>query len=117
MSDQRFPKLYRLRKPDEFRRVFDRRRSASNGVLTVCGCENDLGYTRLGLSVSRKVGSSVARSHWKRMLREAFRLSREKLPVGIDLVLIPRQQEPPELAWLLDELPRLVGQVTRKLDK
>ena len=117
MSDQRFLKLYRLRTPDEFRRVFDRRRSASTVGLTVCGCENDLGYTRIGLSVSRKVGNSVVRSRWRRLLREAFRLSRETLPQGIDLVLIAKDQNSPTLAWLLDELPRLAGQVARKLNK
>jgi ribonuclease P protein component len=117
MTDQRFDKRKRLRKPEEFRRVFDRRRSVSSAGLTVCGCENNLGYTRIGLSVSRKVGSSVVRNRWKRVLREAFRLSRETLPQGIDLVLIAKDQNPPTLAWLLDELPRLAGQVARKLNK
>ena len=117
MSDQRFPKNHRLRSPAEFRRVFDRRRSATNGRLTVCACENDLGYTRLGVSVSRKVGGAVVRNRWKRMLREAFRLSREELPSGVDLVIVAKAPTPPELAWLLDELPRLAAQVVRKLKK
>ena len=117
MPDHRFPKSHRLRSPADFRRVYDRRRSASNGRFTVCGCENDLGYTRLGLSVSRRVGGAVTRNRWKRLLREAFRLTREKLPAGIDLVIVAKDRTPPELTWLLDELPRLAAQVARKLKK
>ncbi|MEX2139464.1 MAG: ribonuclease P protein component [Pirellulales bacterium] len=117
MPDQRFPKSSRLKSLSDFRRVFDRRRSATNGRMTVCGCENELGQTRLGLSVSRKVGGAVVRNRWKRLLREAFRLSREKLPPGIDLVIVAKDSTPPELPWLLDELPRLAAQVVRKLKK
>ncbi len=115
MPDYRFSKSSRLRTPADFRRVYERRRSASNGRMTVCGCENELGQTRLGLSVSRKVGGAVVRNRWKRMLREAFRLCREQLPPGVDLVIVAKDPTPPELPWLLEELPRLAAQVARRL--
>jgi ribonuclease P protein component len=115
MPDQRFPKSHRLRSPADFRRVFDRRKSASNGRITVCGCENDLGHPRLGVSVSRKVGGAFVRNRWKRMLREAFRLTCEELPSGVDLVIVAKDRAPPQLSWLLEELPRLAAQVARKL--
>jgi ribonuclease P protein component len=115
MPHHRFPKAHRLQSPADFRRVFDRRKSASNGRITVCGCENDLGHPRLGVSVSRKVGGAIVRNRWKRMLREAFRQSREKLPTGVDLVIVAKDATPPELPWLLEELPRLATQVARKL--
>jgi ribonuclease P protein component len=117
MPDQRFPKSLRLQTPAEFRRVFERRRSTTNGRLTLFGCENDLGQSRLGLSISRKVGGAVVRNRWKRVLREAFRLGREKLPAGLDLVIVAKDSTPPELPWLLEELPRLAGQVARRLKK
>jgi ribonuclease P protein component len=117
MPDQRFPKSARLRHPANFRRVYDRRRSATGGPITVCGCENELGYPRLGVSVSRKVGSAVTRNRWKRLVREAFRLTRDKLPHGVDLVVVAKRPTPPPLGWLLEELPRLASQVARKLKK
>jgi ribonuclease P protein component len=117
MTDNRFGKVDRLRSPSDFRRVFERRRSVTNGRLTLCGCENDLGRTRLGLSVSRKVGGAVVRNRWKRMLREAFRLTRSRFPTSIDLVIVAKDNTPPELAWLLDELPRLADQLGRKLKR
>ena len=73
------------------------------------------GHLRLGLSVSRKVGGAVVRNRLRRLYREAFRLTRHEMPVGLDLVLIPRSAEPPSLEDLKRSLPRLVQQLGRKL--
>src|SRR5437870_4331667 len=106
-----------LRRPADFRRVYDRRRSAGDGWLIVYGCENGLPHLRLGLSVSRKVGGAVHRNRLRRLYREAFRLTRHEMPTGLDLVLIPRSPREPPLDELKRSLPRLVGQVARKLGR
>jgi ribonuclease P protein component len=112
----RFRPHEHLRRPDDFRRVFERRRSASDSWLIVYVCENGLPHLRLGLSVSRKVaGQATHRNRLRRLYREAFRLTRHLLPTGLDLVLIPRGPEAPPLAELKQSLPRLVGQAARKL--
>jgi ribonuclease P protein component len=81
----------RIKDPADFRRAFDRRRSVSDGVLIVYGVENGLDHPRLGVSVSRKkVRRATARNRVKRLIREAFRLSKAELPAGVDLVVIPR---------------------------
>jgi ribonuclease P protein component len=104
-----------LRRPADFRRVYDRRRSVSDSWLIVYGCENQLPHLRLGLSVSRKVGQAHERNRLRRLYREAFRLSRAEMPVGIDLVLIPRKSDMPSLDELKRGLPRLVKQLAKKL--
>ncbi len=86
----RFPPSCRLRKTAEFRAVYNRRVRASDQRLTVCVRANELGHSRIGLSVSRKVGNAVVRNRWKRLLREAFRLNLARLPQGVDLVVIPK---------------------------
>jgi ribonuclease P protein component len=104
-----------LRRPADFRRVYDRRRSASDDLLIVYGCENGLPYLRLGLSVSRKVGKATHRNRLRRLYREAFRLTRNQMPAGLDLVLIPRNAAEPTLKQLRLSLPRLVGHLGRRL--
>jgi ribonuclease P protein component len=106
-----------LRRPADFRRVYDRRRSVSDGWLIVYACENGLPHLRLGLSVSRKVGQATHRNRLRRLYREAFRLTRHEMPVGLDLVLIPRRPEHPPLEELKRSLPRLVRQAARKLER
>ena len=106
-----------LRRPADFRRVYDRRRSVSDSWLIVYACENGLPHLRLGLSVSRKVGGAVRRNRLRRLYREAFRLTRHEMPVGLDLVLLPRRPEPPPLEELKQALPRLVRNVGRRLER
>lgn len=51
---------------------------------------NGRATTRLGLTVSGKVGNAVVRNRIRRRLRELFRVRRQELPVGLDVVLIAR---------------------------
>jgi ribonuclease P protein component len=115
--DCRFRRHERLRSPRDFRRCYDRRRSAADGWLIVYACENGLPHSRLGLSVSRKVGNAVVRNRLRRLYREAFRLSKHELPHGYDLILIPRQKIEPPLEALKASLIKLVRQIARKLEK
>lgn len=114
MKSEPFAAHFRLRKTADFERVYARRCSASDATLLVYGATSDLPHTRLGLSVSRKHGGAVKRNRWKRLLREAFRLSQAELPPGVDLVVIPRPGEP-ELSKLRHSLVRLAARVAKKL--
>ena len=111
----RFRPAEHLRRPVDFKRVYDRRRSVSDHWLIVYARENGLPHARLGLSVSRKFGKAVRRNYLRRLYREAFRLTRHEMPTGLDLVLIPRGPEQPALESLKRSLPRLVNQLARKL--
>jgi len=117
IPNSKFPPERRLKKPADFQRVYDRRCSAADGLLVIYCCQNDRPFPRLGLSVSRKVGGAVVRNRWKRLLREAFRLSQYELPAGMDLIVIPRQGSEPELTALQQSLVRLAGRLRGKLAK
>jgi ribonuclease P protein component len=118
MSDKApasFPKALRLQTPEEFQRVYDRKKSASDGLLVVYACENGLTHPRLGVSVSKKVGNAVERNLWKRLFREAFRLTQHELPTGVDLILIPKLGAEPTLESLKASVVVLARQAVAKL--
>ena len=115
MNDFHFPKSRRLLKTVEFDRVFAGRQSEADGTLVVYACENDVGYTRLGLVVSRKVGNSVHRSRWKRRLREAFRLAHPEMPAGLDLVVLPRPNAAPTMPRVQSSLTKLAAGLAQQL--
>lgn len=112
-----FRPLEHLRRPEDFKRVYDQRRSVADDWLIVYGRPNDLPYLRLGLSVSRKVGPAVHRNRLRRLYREAFRLSKSRLPAGLDLVLIPRTSAEPPLEQLKQTLTQLVQKLAQRLGK
>ncbi|MFN4259166.1 MAG: ribonuclease P protein component [Gemmataceae bacterium] len=105
----------RIKRPQDFQQVFARRRSVSNDFLIIYGRENGLSHNRLGLSVSRKVGGAVQRNRLRRLYREAFRLTKVDMPVGLDIVLVPRGAQEPTLEELKQVLPLLVGKLARRL--
>ena len=59
-------------------------------MFSVHSLPNTLGKPRLGLSVSKKVGTAVKRNGVRRRLKEIFRSSAEKLPGDLDLVISAR---------------------------
>ncbi len=115
MTDQRFLPHYRIRRAADFQRAFRQRTSAADARILIFAHRNDLAYPRLGLSVSRKLGGAVVRNRWKRLLRDAFRLTRPRLPAGIDLVVIPRAGVEPTLPALMESLPRLAERLENKV--
>jgi ribonuclease P protein component len=117
MPDQSFPKSLRLRSRTDFRRVYERRCSVGDGLIRLLGRLNDLPHARLGMSVSRECGNAVVRNRWKRRLREAFRLSRLKLPEGVDLIAIPRAAAPPELGELSKSIVDLSWRLAKRLKR
>jgi ribonuclease P protein component len=115
--NERFPARFRLRDGRDFAAVYQARTTAGDACLLVYGRPNDAGHPRLGLSVSRKVGKAVVRNRWKRLIREAFRTSPDRLPAGLDLVVIPRADEPPSLAAVRDSLLKLSHDVRRRWER
>ena len=79
-----------LKKNEDFKKVFDEKKSCANKYLILYYRENELDVNRLGIQVSKKVGNSVVRHRLTRLIRESFRLNENSFKHGIDLVVIAR---------------------------
>ena len=61
-----------------------------NPCLAVYCRKNNLGYSRLGLTVGVKLGKAVVRNRTRRRIREVYRLNEEKFQPGWDIVVVAR---------------------------
>ncbi|MBF0126537.1 MAG: ribonuclease P protein component [Magnetococcales bacterium] len=90
--DFRFPKAVRLRSSREFQRVASKGRRHGSGCFNLLVGRGEATLTRLGITVSRKVGKAVVRNRIKRVIREYFRLNRSRLIPGLECVVIAKPQ-------------------------
>jgi ribonuclease P protein component len=97
---RRFGPDRRVRKHDEFSRAQQAGRRVGTPHFTLLVAPQDAsrpsspGPARIGLVVSRKIGSAVRRNRVKRLCRECFRLWPSLLPDGVDLIVIAREGAP-----------------------
>ncbi len=110
-----FPPTLRIRRQADFDRVYRQNVFAADRVLVVQAYSNGLETSRLGLSVSRRVGNAVLRNRWKRLIREAYRCQRAAIPDGLDLVVRPRRGARPAAAEIARSLPQLARRLKKQL--
>lgn len=87
---EKFPQSARLRKRPEFLKLSRAGRKQQSANFVVISKPNDRAETRLGITVSGKVGNSVVRNRIKRQVREFFRRHRSELAPSCDLLIIAR---------------------------
>lgn len=91
MSKYSLKKSEHLRKNSDFKKVYSKGRSCADHFIVLFILPNDLGKNRIGLSVSAKVGKATKRNRVKRLFREVYRLNKDKLIQGIDLIFLARK--------------------------
>ena len=79
-----------LKKNIEFQKVYKSGKSYANKYLVMYVLENGTDTTRIGISVSKKVGNSIVRHRLTRLIREACRLNYNSIQSGYDIVIISR---------------------------
>jgi ribonuclease P protein component len=67
------------------------RRATSNAFVVLVSERATAGPVRLGITASRKVGSSVERNRVKRRVREWFRRERRTIGGSLDVLVIARR--------------------------
>ena len=56
--------------------------------------KNDLGYSRLGITVSKKIGKAVVRNKIRRRMKEIYWEFEPKIAQGYDLVFVVKKNVP-----------------------
>ena len=74
----------------EFRRLYQRGKSAAGGTMVLYCRKNKLDHNRLGLTASTKLGHAVVRNRCRRRLREVYRLNLPQMRKGYDIILVAR---------------------------
>ena len=84
---KRFPSI---KKNSDFQAIYRTAKSYANRQLVMYVKKTGGQQSRIGISVSKKVGNSVVRHHLARLIRESYRLHEEEFQCGMDVVVIAR---------------------------
>jgi ribonuclease P protein component len=114
-AEHGFPAAARVRRRSEFEELYARgSKLVESRLVAFIGPAAD-GRSRLGLSVSRKVGDAPRRNRVKRVLREAFRQLAPGWPEPLELVLVARPgTAPSSLAEARESLVRVHERWSRR---
>ena len=82
LRSEALPKERRLAKRPQFVRVYETGRKQFSRYAVLFFAGNDLQNSRIGITVTRKVGKANIRNRLKRWTREIYRRQRE--PLGLD---------------------------------
>ena len=83
-------RFHSIRKNGDFQLVYGEGKSYANRLLVMYVRNTGRSHSRIGISVSKKVGNSVVRHRMARLVRESFRLSENVLRTGLDIVVVVR---------------------------
>ena len=97
----------------EFRRIYRKGKSLVSPQMVLYWQKNRQGQSRLGITVSTKLGHAVVRNRCRRRLREVYRLETPRLRQGYDIILVARTRTA-TAPW--PELQRQFRRLCRKLD-
>ena len=101
-----------LKENRTFRRLYAKGKSAVGPAMVLYCRKNGREQSRLGLTVSTKLGGAVTRNKVRRRLREIYRLNEDKLAPGRDIVIVARTRAVTGRFWDLErEFLRLAKKV------
>jgi ribonuclease P protein component len=91
--DERLRPAERLKKRSEFQAVLAEGRRSAGRYMVLVVRSNREAFARLGIVVSKRLGSAVERNRAKRLVREVFRRSKQiPAALGRDIIVIPRRE-------------------------
>jgi len=102
-------KTISLKQNRDFQRLYKRGGKAVSKNLIIYYRKNQEQGHRVGITVSKKVGSAVVRNKVKRRIKECFRKVEGKIPKPHDIVIVARPRcAESEFSDILKDLEKLV---------
>ena len=89
--DERLTPKERIRKRKEFYNLYKKGERISSKYLSAIYYPNNLGFSRLGISVNKNFGKAVKRNKAKRWIRELFRRNKQLFTVPLDILFFPKK--------------------------
>lgn len=80
----------KLKQNWEFHRAYKRGVSCVAPAFVIYVCKGKKGELRLGITVSKKIGTAVNRNRAKRVITAAFDRCVAHIPLGYDFVIVAR---------------------------
>ena len=79
-----------MKKTSDFRNVYENGKSYANKYIVLYVWENGRSDNKLGISCSKKIGNSIVRHRFARLVRESYRLQENIFNSGLDIVVVAR---------------------------
>ena len=82
-----------LKKNNEFRTIYKKGRYKAGKYLVMYVMPNKKDINRIGITTGKRFGNSVQRNRMKRIIRGSYRLSRDRMKTGYDIIFMARASE------------------------
>ncbi|MDI6735297.1 MAG: ribonuclease P protein component [bacterium] len=90
-QNYKFPKVERLHLTKDFKKVYDSGIAYHSRKLVLFTLFAPDVIRKIGFVTGKKVGKAVTRNRVRRLLREAYRLNKNSLVEGIELVVVAKR--------------------------
>ncbi|RKY37206.1 MAG: ribonuclease P protein component [Candidatus Omnitrophota bacterium] len=93
MKSNTFSHKEHLRKPAEFKKVYQYGCFKKNHFFLIYYLPNSLNYNRVGISISKKkCVNIVMRNRIKRLIKEVYRLHKHRFGTGFDFIFVVKNR-------------------------
>ena len=83
-----------LKSSSVFQRLYSKGKNAVSHLLVIYCRKTKRSTSRVGITVSKKLGKAVVRNKIRRRIREIYRTNEDKFLPGFDIVVVARKESP-----------------------